>query len=331
MNVTVQGHSAVAVVVVGYNHRQLVRDCLRSLQTVDYAPLQVIYVDNDSSDGSLDDVRGAFPEVVAIPSGGNLGYCGGNNAGIARALDAGAEFVLILNPDTVVCAPGFVTKLVNYLLAHPRVGKVGPKVYLHEHGKVQNTILGWPSIMGSVRSVLATMSGRKTGLTSDSVAEATEVASLNGCCLLVRAEALRSVGLYDVNFWCYMDEVDWDWRAEHAGWKRHYVPVESIVHLQKTTGYDYASRTNYYLKRNAALWYAKTGKWVSMAAWMLITLTIAMVRAVGAPLVGRSPKQYLSFVGKIAAAYSSILWDLRDGKITAHAGPQFMTIVGDRG
>lgn len=300
----------VAIVVVGYNESTLVHNCLQSLRRLDHHPTLVIYVDNASTDGSLESVRAAFPEAIAMSSGGNVGYCGGNNAGIARALDAGADYVLILNPDTVVCHPAFITELVDYMAAHPEVGKVGPKVYLREHGVVQNTILGWPTITGSFFSVLGKLVPGARTPHSETLQAPTDVPALNGCCLLVRAEALRDVGLYDAGFWCYVDEVDWDWQAERAGWKRHYVPVESIVHLQKVDGYDFASRTNYYIKRNTALWYAKNGKLLSMAAWMAITLAIATMRAACAPFLGRSALQYFRFVGKLARAYGEVVSDL---------------------
>lgn len=315
MNASSPKRPLVAIVVVGCNEKGIVGDCLRSLRTLDHAPLLVIYVDNDSSDGTLDQVHTEFPEVIAFPSGGNLGYCGGNNAGLARALDAGADFVLILNPDTVVCNPRFITELVEYMHAHPEVGKVGPKVYLREHGVVQNTILPWPSIAGSFFSVLRKLLPGQRTPDSASLTSPTAVPALNGCCVLVRAEALQDVGLYDASFWCYVDEVDWDWQARQAGWQRHYIPIESIVHLQKKDGYDFASRTNYYMKRNTALWYAKNGKLLSMFAWMAITLMIAAGRAASAPLLGRPTAEYFRFAGKMARAYADVISDLMRGKL----------------
>lgn len=309
----------VAIVVVGHNEKPLVSDCFRSLRTIDYAPLLVVYADNESSDGSLEHVKTEFPEVIGIPSGGNLGYCGGNNVGITRALEAGARFVLILNPDTIVCNPGFITTLVDYMLVHPEVGKVGPKVYLYDRGNVQNTILEWPSIVVSFRSVLETLLRRKRTAKSALVTVPIDVESLNGCCALVRAEALRDVGLYDPGFWCYVDEVDWDWQAARAGWQRHYVPVESIVHLPRPANYDFASRANYYMKRNTALWYAKNGKWISALAWMSITLIVALGRCILAPFLGRSPIKYCRFLGKLAAAYAGVVADLVRGKVSLNA------------
>jgi GT2 family glycosyltransferase len=310
----------VAIVLVGHGERSVTSDCIESLKRLDYRPVLCIYVDNDSPDSALEHIQGLFPQVIAISGGGNLGYCGGNNLGITRAIEAGAEFILILNPDTVVCNPGFVSKLVSYMQSHPEVGKVGPKVFLRRYGNIQNTILTWPTVCGSALSFIADVLGTKRTVRSEEVQIPTEVVSLNGCCLLVRAQAFKTVGLYDAGLWGYMDEVDWDWQAEQAGWKRHYVPIESIIHLQKETGYDFASRANFYMKRNTALWYAKTGKYISMITWMATTLVIAVGRAISAPFLRRPPARYVSFAFKLGGAYVDVIKRLCDGTLRAASG-----------
>jgi GT2 family glycosyltransferase len=298
----------VAVVIVGHNEKHLVASCLSSWQGVQYEPLQLIYVDNESADGTLEFVRSQFPRVKAIHSGGNLGYCGGNNVGIRLALEAGAEFILILNPDTTVYDGSFVRSLVEYLCAHPRVGKVGPRVFLREPGEVQNTVLSWPSIGGSVIARL----GSKDG--SAGMRDAGEVAVLNGCCVLIRAAAIREVGLYDEEYWCYGDEAEWDWRAEQAGWSRHFVPVDSIIHHQKIAGYDFSSRSNYLMKRNTALWFLNSGKPLALVSWIAVTTIIALGRIIAAPLRGQSLQKYSQFAIKLVRAYAEILWRLITGK-----------------
>lgn len=297
----------VAIVIVGYNETDLVCGCLRSLTRIEHRPLLVIYVDNVSPEGTLARVQTEFPDVLAVSSGGNLGYCGGNNVGIERALSAGAEYVLILNPDTVVCNPGFVGTLVEYLEEHPRVGKVGPKVFLREHGEVQNTVLEWPRVIANVRDALGGRGHGGHAAHSRSLTAPTEVQSLNGCCLLVRAAALRDVGLYEGAFWCYVDEADWDWRAEQHGWKRHYVPIESIIHLQKKDGYEFGGRADFLIKRNTAVWYLKTRRYFSLLAWVGLTLGVVTVRMLVAPLRAGSFRQHATFLGKLAAAYGRIL------------------------
>lgn len=295
----------IAIVVVGYNERGLVTDCLRSLNVLTHRPLLKIYVDNQSSDGTLDALRESFLDVVALTSGGNLGYCGGNNVGVTAALEAGAEHVLILNPDTVVHEPGFVSILVRYLEEHPRVGAVGPKVFLRAVGDVQNTVLELPSMWHRL--------GRQVGAgggspgESGSLTQPTKVSALNGCCVLLRGAAIRDVGVFDGDFWCYVDEADWAARAARRGWESHFLPVESIVHLQKKDGYDFGSRTDFLIKRNTAAWYLKNRKPVSLLAWMAATLLTSGVRVVAAPFRGESAAKSLAFLGKLAAAYGRIL------------------------
>ena len=290
----------VAVVIVGYNGKALLADCLRSVLDEDYPNKTVVYVDNASSDGSLSFVMGRFPSVVAIDSRGNLGYCGGNNIGIEVALANDAEFVLLLNPDTVVIKQDFIRELVRYAQGNAHVGKVGPTVYLREKGVIQNTILEWPAPLGSVGR-------RSTKPCSSSVRVAQEVESINGCCVLIRSAALREVGALDHQFWGYVDEADWDWRAERKGWKRHYVPVESIVHLQRVDGYQKGSRPDYLIKRNTALWFLKAGRPWSMLTWMAGTILLSAVRALPRPWTRRSSASGVDFLKSLAREYLVIL------------------------
>lgn len=301
---------SVAAVIVGYNARHLLRACLGSLLAIEHPKLLVIYVDNASTDGSLDFVKATFPSVVAIASGGNLGYCGGNNVGIEHALGLGAEFVLIQNPDTSVYNPAYVAKMVAYLKEHPTVGAAGPLVYLREPGQIQNTILNWPSIFGSISAVLSGAPVDGVGGRSAATHAATEVPVLNGCCFLVRSQALREVGLYDPEFWTYVEEVDWSWRAEQHGWKRHFLPIESIVHHQKKDGYERGSRTEFFMKRNTALWFLKAGRIGSMLAWMVFTLVSAALRVALALPRPQSLPVHAQFVAKLAREYATVVFRL---------------------
>jgi len=281
----------------------------------------LINVDNESTDGTLDFVRTTFPDVIAVGSGGNLGYCGGNNVGMRLALERDAEYVLILNPDTVVYQPQFVTQLVNYLRDHEQVGKVGPRVFLREPGRVQNTVLSWPSVKGSINALF-----RRRQLDdnrSSLMTKPTEVDVLNGCCVLIRAAAIRDVGVYDEEYWCYCDEAEWDWRAEKAGWKRHFVPVDSIVHHQKQSGYDFSSRSNFLMKRNTALWFLNAQQPVSLLGWMTATTAMAMGRMITAPFRGQSITKHARFLGKLMVAYAQIVGRLVTGR---RSKPEFLQI-----
>ena len=118
----------VCIVVLAWNRRADTLECLRSLARVAEPEIRVILVDNASSDGTVEAARQEFPRIELIETGENLGYTGGNNVGIRRALDLGAEYVLILNNDTVV-APESVRELLAVASRSERIGFVSPKIY----------------------------------------------------------------------------------------------------------------------------------------------------------------------------------------------------------
>ena len=119
---------SVCVVVLTWNGKADTLECLRSLARVAEPEIKVILVDNGSSDGTAEAAGQEFPRIELIETGENLGYTGGNNVGIRRALDLGAEYVLILNNDTVV-APESVRDLLAVASRSERIGFVSPKIY----------------------------------------------------------------------------------------------------------------------------------------------------------------------------------------------------------
>src|SRR5215471_14278631 len=117
----------VAIVVLDYNGLDDTLKCLASLCQVSYSALRVILVNNGSEIDPEPQARGLCASLTAINTGANLGYAGGNNIGIKRALEQGAEFVLILNNDTTV-GPSIVSTLVDAFASDPALGIVGPVI-----------------------------------------------------------------------------------------------------------------------------------------------------------------------------------------------------------
>ena len=140
----------LSVVIVSYNTRDLLRDCLRSLRESDGLALEVIVVDNNSSDGSARMTREAFPEAILLHQARNSWYCGGNNIGIARA---SAEYVLLLNPDTQV-APDALRRMRDWLTRHPDYAAVTAQMTYPEGG-IQQTCSRIPSYFSLLLSYSA--------------------------------------------------------------------------------------------------------------------------------------------------------------------------------
>jgi GT2 family glycosyltransferase len=180
---------------LSYNSRDYQR-CLESLRRLSGARVSIVVVDNGSTDGTEDMVRGDFSDFAFIQTGSNLGYTGGNNRGIDYALDHGADYVLLLNPDTELLNPSFVEEMVEYMEAHSDVGIAGPRVFLRQAGVVQNTVLFVPSFWRNlIHWVRYRFNSRFSELSGTEVVEA-EV--LNGVCVMLKAECLRQIGLFDV-------------------------------------------------------------------------------------------------------------------------------------
>ena len=120
----------VSIIILSYNDKELIKQCLASLRKwiKDGERAELIVVDNASTDGSVEYLRG-LNDVVLIESKENLGFTGGNNLGISYALDHGADYIMLLNNDVVV-KDAFWRPLVKFLEENNKIGVVGPKIYL---------------------------------------------------------------------------------------------------------------------------------------------------------------------------------------------------------
>ncbi|HMV82081.1 MAG TPA: glycosyltransferase family 2 protein [Blastocatellia bacterium] len=305
---------AVYIIVLTYNSREIVRPCLQSLRALTYPNLQIVVVDNASADGTETMVRAEFSDLPLIQTGGNHGYTGGNNRGIEYALAQGANYVLLLNPDTVLANPKFVDEMVAYLEANPRVGIAGPRVFFREAGVVQNTVLYAPGLWRSIHHwVRYRINPRFAESSGDIVVEA---GVLNGVCVMLRAACLRETGSFDENIFMYIEDADLDYRAQQHGWHVQYLPIDSVIHQQKAEGYHLTGWVSFLLKRNSVYYLCKIGK--RLDAWGYAILSLLMLVARGA--LKFQLREHLAFCRKLFAAYRQIL--LRQ-KFNASFGPPF--------
>lgn len=307
----------VYVVVLNYRMCGQVIACLRSLLQLNYADVRIVVVDNNSNDGIGEIVGREFSAVTVIQTGANLGYTGGNNAGIRYALGNGAEYVVIINPDTVVVNPRFVDEMVDYVESHPEVGIAGPRVFLREEGNVQNTVLFAPGLWRNALNWFRYRVDPKSLEFSGN--EVIEAEVLNGVCLLVRAECLRQTGLFDETIFMYIEDADMDYRARQQGWQVKYLPIDSVIHRQRREGYQMTGLASFLLRRNSVYYLCKVGKRLDAWGYATLSLLLLFVRGV---LTLNKPGfgEYLQFIGRLAAAYRVILFDR---KLDESFGPPF--------
>ncbi|MBL8157027.1 MAG: glycosyltransferase family 2 protein [Anaerolineae bacterium] len=245
---------AVSIIVLNYNGREDTLACLRSLEHLTYANVKVIVVDNASSDGSVEAIRAAHPRMTLIDTGANLGFTGGNNIGIRRALDEGADYVMLLNNDTVV-APDFVDLLVEAMQHDPTLGVVGPMIYYYS---APDTI--W-SAGGEIDWKQGTT--RMIGLNEPDQSQfglsPRLVDFISGCALMASRAVWEKAGLLDDKFFMYYEETEWCVRAGRAGYKLALIPSSMIWHKISIEARAASPRTFYYMTRNRLLFLNKTG------------------------------------------------------------------------
>ncbi|RFA29345.1 glycosyl transferase [Alkalilimnicola ehrlichii] len=222
----------LSIVVVSYNTQAMTDDCLRSVyeQAGDLA-LQVIVVDNDSRDGSVEMIKSRYPQVELIENNDNKGFAAANNQGFALCK---ADQVLLLNSDTLVLGD-VLKESVAYLNQHEDVGAMGCRV-LNSDRTLQRTCSGYPTLgrLLSMTLGLDRLPGRLAvdtyQLRSWARDSEREVDVISGCYLLVRKSIIDQVGGLDEQFFFFGEETDWCLRMRKAGWRLMFAPVGEIVH-----------------------------------------------------------------------------------------------------
>ena len=224
----------VSIIVVAWNVKQLLQDCLDSVvaQTkgINY---EIIYVDNASEDGSVEMVRQRFPDVRIIENSQNNGFIKANNQGIEIAR---GRYVLLLNSDTLVL-DNAIARTIAFADAHPDAAVVGCRV-LNPNRTLQRNCFMYPSLLNTFLGATylykifpgSRFFGRER-MTWWAFDDVREVETVCGCFSLVRREAIDQVGMMDPTYFVYGDDPDWCYRFQKAGWSNLYTPDGQIIHL----------------------------------------------------------------------------------------------------
>jgi GT2 family glycosyltransferase len=239
----------VSIVVLNWNGYEVTRECLASLSAIDYPNREIVLVDNGSADGSPDRLAAGFPGITLIRNKENLGFTGGNNVGIRRALEENTDYVLLLNNDTVV-APNFLSELIRAGEADPRVGLLNPKILYFEPSNRIWYAGGSFSIWKGIASHRGT---REVDCGRYDSPE--EVTFITGCALLIKSEVIRKVGLLDDCLFYTCEDTDWTIRSLDAGYKALYVPSSVIWHKESMDVKHNAGKAfrDYYNIRNSLI------------------------------------------------------------------------------
>jgi N-acetylglucosaminyl-diphospho-decaprenol L-rhamnosyltransferase len=247
----------LAVVVVSYNVRDLLRVCLAgTYASLDRSPeldATVWVVDNASADGSAGMVAADFPQARLIPSSENLGFPGGNNLVLRRlgfgSADVPPEIILLLNPDAEPLDDA-IGQMAGFLREHPGVGAVGAQLS-YPDGSFQHGAFRFPGLWQLWFDLFPPhprrlLDSRLNGRYPRAVYETGRPFAVDfalGAALMVRAEAIRAAGLLDEGYFMYAEEVDWCWRMQRAGWPLYCVPTARVVHYSGASTRQFRSQS----------------------------------------------------------------------------------------
>ena len=228
---TVAAAPLVVSVILNTNRRDDTLECLRSLAATTYRSHVALVLDNASTDGSVEAIRAEFPDVRIHRLEQNLGYAGNNNVGIEQALALGADWVFVLNEDTVL-ARDCLERLVEAGQQDERVGIVGPMVYHHLEPRVIQ------SAGGALSRDWSSFHLGQNALDEGQFPSPHQVDWISGCAILVRRAVIERVGTFDARYFYFWEETEWCLRASRAGWRVLHVPGAHLWHkgVSETTG-----------------------------------------------------------------------------------------------
>jgi hypothetical protein len=245
------------VLIVTWNSARFIGSCLDALATSTRQPITTIVVDSASSDGTAESVRQHYPSVHLIEPGHNLGFVAGNNLALRQVT---TPYALLLNPDCEL-RPGALDTLLAFMQAHPRAATVAPQLRNTDGSLQYSTFVhptvatvAWEYFLRDNAHPNHVKAGRYTASDYD---QERQVGGVLGACFLVRTAALNSVGLLDPRFFMYCEEVDWQMRAQRAGWQVWYTPTAVATHHGGQSTKLAAESTFLELQRSRFKLYAK--------------------------------------------------------------------------
>jgi GT2 family glycosyltransferase len=247
-------YPVVFIIILNWNRFTDTAECIESVLQIDYSNYVIVVVDNGSNDDSVKNIRDRFDPILVIENHENLGYAEGNNVGVRHALKNGADYVWLLNNDTVVDKHALAA-MMDLAEKNHEIGILGSKIYYFDQPEIlwfAGATIDWSRAISAHIGRLE----KDTGQYEDEK----EVDRVTGCSMLIRREVLENVGLLDAKFFLYAEEVDLCVRARKKGYRNYYVPKSIVYHkISISTGessvpvYAYYNTRNflYLIKKNA--------------------------------------------------------------------------------
>ena len=259
----------VYIVILNWNGYKDTSELLESLFKITYGNYKIIVVDNNSIQEEVEKLKANYEnQIQIIYSKYNLGFAGGNNVGIKSSLDQNADFILLLNNDTVV-EKGFLEPLINKFNAEDQAGIVAPQInYFSQPKRI------W-SAGGKISKVRGSGFAISNKLDNEIPQTDRYVDFVSGCCMLIKAQVFKRVGLFDEKFFLYVEDTDLCFRVKKAGYRIFVTPQSKIFHkVNSSTKNDFSVLPLYYTTRNRLYFSKKNFPFYYYLTLLFISLTM---------------------------------------------------------
>ncbi len=257
---------SIFIIILNWNGWHDTLECVASCKKLSYPDFRIIIVDNGSTDGSEEKLRNSLKDTEVIQTSKNLGFAGGNNIGIKYALEHAADYIWLLNNDTVV-EPETLGELVKVAEADTRVGIVGSKILLKDRPDTLHFAGGTVDLQTGITTHLGAFEkdhGQYDHLT--------EVDYVTGSSLLIKRQVIEKIGLMPEEYFLYYEETDWCLQAKKKGYALHMAPKSRVFHKVSATVSKVSATKSYYLTRNRLYFLKKHGENVNWSKRFLTDL-----------------------------------------------------------
>ncbi|MCF8347497.1 MAG: glycosyltransferase family 2 protein [Bacteroidales bacterium] len=285
----------VSIITVNYNQSEVTCALLESLNKTTYPNLEVIVVDNNSTEDNPDIIKERYPNIVFIKNPINYGFAAGNNFGLMRAK---GEYVFLLNNDIEV-PPSFIEPLVDKLKQHPEIGAVSPKIKFYYQPDTLQFAGYTPFHPVTMRNTAIGYWEKDKGQYN----EDRETPFTHGAAMMVPMRVVKEVGLMSYIFFLYYEEADWCARIAKAGYKMYYVHNSHVLHKESVSTGRISPLKIYYQNRNRIVYLRRNIQGSDF------------IKAVGYQLLVAIPKNAFKFLIKgkfnlFLAYYRAIGWNI---------------------
>lgn len=288
----------ISVIIVNWNGKSLLKDCLDAITKVNYKNFEILFVDNSSVDNSVEFVKKNYPSVKVFVNKENLGVGGGFEVGLSKVR---GQAVLLLNTDAVV-QRNLLTNLVKSLYSDKRIGAVQPKLVLYPNKNLIDSIGCFFLSTGDLYHF-----GREKDPNAPLYNKRMEIFSTKGACMLIKTEVLHKIGLFDKDFFAYFEDTDFCIRMLLAGYGILYDPIETVFHRGGATSKNIMhSKILFHSYKNRIFSYLKNFSLKYLAKVLPLTLLLYQIAFLGYIFTGRF--QYALAVQK------GIFWNITNLK-----------------